>query len=139
MQENQDRVKIRYDGQTQSRAFNEADPAYTRLPLEPSWQPAEVCDSRVWVITLELLDGRVIRRHKDNIPKHPSMTQQYLVAITRLTLPRRPPRLEEIYCSIRNHHLFPLLSNATPRPSREGRPSREVSTIVKLVHIIAPH
>ncbi len=47
--------------------FNEADPVYTRFPHEPFWQPAEVRNSRGQVITLEPLDGRVIRRHRDNI------------------------------------------------------------------------
>ncbi len=42
----QDEMKVRYDGQTQPRAFYEADPFLTRLPQEPFWQPAEVHDIR---------------------------------------------------------------------------------------------
>ncbi len=83
MQEKQDRMKMLYDGQTQLRAFNEADPVYTNLPHEAFWQHTEARDSRGQVITLELLDDRVIRRHEDNIRCRSSETPKCDSTVSR--------------------------------------------------------
>ena len=44
-----------------------ADPVFTRLPHEPTWQPGTVVSSSGCLSDIQLTDGRIVRRHADHV------------------------------------------------------------------------
>ncbi len=60
-------MKNRYDQNTKLRELPSGVTVYARLSSNENRQPAAVIESDGQIVTLEFIDGRVLRSHKDNV------------------------------------------------------------------------
>ncbi|BHF61691.1 hypothetical protein SprV_0100466700 [Sparganum proliferum] len=63
----QTKMKARYDANTRPRVVAPNESVYTRLEHETNWCPAVVRTSEGQIVELELEDGRIVRRHLDQV------------------------------------------------------------------------
>nr|VZI07157.1 unnamed protein product [Spirometra erinaceieuropaei] len=63
----QTKMKARYDVNTRPRVVEPNESVYTRLEHETNWCPAVVRTSEWQIVGLELEDGRIVRRHLDQV------------------------------------------------------------------------
>nr|VZI27167.1 unnamed protein product [Spirometra erinaceieuropaei] len=63
----QTKMKERYDVNTRPRVVAPNESVYTRLEHETNWCPAVVRTSEGQIVEFELEDGRIVRRHLDQV------------------------------------------------------------------------
>ncbi|BHF61639.1 hypothetical protein SprV_0100461400 [Sparganum proliferum] len=103
----QTKMKARYDANTRPRVVAPNESVYTRLEHETNWCPAVVRTSEGQIVELELEDGRIVRRHLDQVRSRTDTVSGEFGKFEPATLDRDPdiPRTE---------HLLPSQSITTP-------------------------
>ncbi|BHF83536.1 hypothetical protein SprV_0902667900 [Sparganum proliferum] len=103
----QTKMKARYDANTRPRVVAPNESVYTRLEHETNWCPAVVRTSEGQIVELELKDGRIVRRHLDQVRSRTDTVSGEFGKFEPATLDRDPdiPRTE---------HLLPAQSITTP-------------------------
>ncbi|BHF58176.1 hypothetical protein SprV_0100112600 [Sparganum proliferum] len=103
----QTKMKARYDANTRPRVVAPNEIVYTRLEHETNWCPAVVRTSEGQIVELELEDGRVVRRHLDQVRSRTDTVSGEFGKFEPATHDRDPdiPRTE---------HLLPAQSITTP-------------------------
>ncbi|BHF85703.1 hypothetical protein SprV_1002887500 [Sparganum proliferum] len=104
----QTKMKARYDANTRPRVIAPNESVYTRLEHETNWCPAVVRTSEGQIVELELEDGRIVRRHLDQVrSRTDTVSGEFGKSELPATLDGDPdiPRTE---------HLLPAQSITTP-------------------------
>ncbi|BHF71327.1 hypothetical protein SprV_0401438300 [Sparganum proliferum] len=104
----QTKMKARYDANTRPRVVAPNESVYTRVEHETNWCPAVVRTSEGQIVELELEDGRIVRRHLDQVR---SRTEPVTGEFGKFELPETLDRDPDIP---RTEHLLPAQSITTP-------------------------
>ncbi|BHF80739.1 hypothetical protein SprV_0702386700 [Sparganum proliferum] len=104
----QTKMKARYDANTRPRVVAPNESVYTRVEHETNWCPAVVRTSEGQIVELELEDGRIVRRHLDQVR---SRTDPVTGGFGKFELPETLDRDPDIP---RTEHLLPAQSITTP-------------------------
>ncbi|BHF62340.1 hypothetical protein SprV_0200542300 [Sparganum proliferum] len=104
----QTKMKARYDANTRPRVIAPNESVYTRLEHETNWCPAVVRTSEGQIVELELEDGRIVRRHLDQVR---SRTDTVGGEFGKFELPATLDGDPDIP---RTEHLLPAQSITTP-------------------------
>ncbi|BHF84810.1 hypothetical protein SprV_0902796200 [Sparganum proliferum] len=104
----QTKMKARYDVNTRPRVVAPNENVYTRLEHETNWCPAVVRTSEGQIVELELEDGRIVRRHLDQVR---SRTDTVSGEFGKFELPATLDRDPDIP---RTEHLLPAQGITTP-------------------------
>ncbi|BHF63743.1 hypothetical protein SprV_0200673700 [Sparganum proliferum] len=102
------KMQARYDANTRARVVAPNESVYTRLEHETNWCPAVVRTSEGQIVELELEDGRIVRRHLDQVR---SRTDTVSGEFGKFELPETLDMDPDIP---RTEHLLPAQSVTTP-------------------------
>nr|VZH99896.1 unnamed protein product [Spirometra erinaceieuropaei] len=101
-------MKARYDVNTRPRVVAPNESVYTLLEHETNWCQAVVRISEGQIVELELEDGRIVRRHLDQVRRR---TDTASGEFGKLEL---PATLDRDPCIQRTEHLLPAQSTTPP-------------------------
>ncbi|BHF83534.1 hypothetical protein SprV_0902667700 [Sparganum proliferum] len=103
----QTKMRARYDANTRPRVVAPNESVYTRLEHETNWCPAVVRTSEGQIVELELEDGRIMRRHLDQVRSRTDTASGEFGKF-------EPATLDRDHDIPRTEHLLPAESITTP-------------------------